>query len=160
MRHQQHGQIINVSSLGGLVSLPFNSAYAASKFGYSESLRYELLPFNIYVSLVEPGQVRRDTPETSIRGTAIGQSVYGVPPDAIAARARQLGMTARLEPAQVARVISRIVHSSRPGLRYRVGGQVRMVSALWTWLPEVIFETMIVNQFLRPSLERGCHESD
>jgi short-subunit dehydrogenase len=153
MRQQGGGQIINLSSLGGLVSLPYNSAYAASKFaleGYSESLRYELLPADIYVSLVEPGQVRTDTLHESIRSTAIRHSVYGVAPEAIAARARQVGMTAHLEPAQVAQTIGRIVRTPRPGLRYPVGGQVRLVNGLRRWLPEGLFEAVIVSQFVQP----------
>ena len=47
-----------VSSLSGLIGLPFDGAYAASKFaleGASESLRYELEPFGVKVALVEPG---------------------------------------------------------------------------------------------------------
>ena len=51
-------RIVNMSSLGGLVSLPFQSFYAASKFAveaYTEALRMELKAFGIQVSMVEPG---------------------------------------------------------------------------------------------------------
>ena len=59
MRKQGNGTIINISSVGGIVGLlPFTTAYHASKFaieGFTESLRQELVEFNINVVLIEPG---------------------------------------------------------------------------------------------------------
>lgn len=63
MRAQGQGRIVNISSLAGLVSLPFSGLYHASKFaleGLSDSLRMELAPFGIQVSLVEPGPVKTE----------------------------------------------------------------------------------------------------
>ena len=61
MRNQGNGNIINVSSIGGKIGLPLNSAYISSKFaieGFSESMRYELEQFGIDVILIEPGVVK------------------------------------------------------------------------------------------------------
>jgi NAD(P)-dependent dehydrogenase (short-subunit alcohol dehydrogenase family) len=62
MRNQGNGgNIINVSSVGGKIGLPLNSAYISSKFaleGLSESMRYELEQFGIDVILIEPGVVK------------------------------------------------------------------------------------------------------
>ena len=61
MRNQGNGNIINVSSIGGKIGLPLNSAYISSKFaieGLSESMRYELEQFGIDVILIEPGVVK------------------------------------------------------------------------------------------------------
>jgi len=58
MRKQQEGTIINFSSIGGLMGLPFQGFYSASKFaieGLSETLRMELKPFNIKVVVINPG---------------------------------------------------------------------------------------------------------
>jgi short-subunit dehydrogenase len=63
MREQGGGRIINVSSLGGRMAFPFGGLYSASKFaleGVSDALRMELAPFNIHVSVVEPGPVRTE----------------------------------------------------------------------------------------------------
>jgi len=63
MRQQNHGTIINVSSIGGRVAFPFASAYHATKFaveGLSESLRFELKRHNIRVKVVEPGGIKTD----------------------------------------------------------------------------------------------------
>lgn len=58
LRAQRSGLIINISSVAGFTSPPFQGIYSASKHaleGYSESLFYELEPFNIRVALIEPG---------------------------------------------------------------------------------------------------------
>jgi short-subunit dehydrogenase len=58
MRQQKRGHIINVGSLSGLSPIPFLGIYSASKFaleGYTETLRHEVKPFNIHVSLTEAG---------------------------------------------------------------------------------------------------------
>jgi NAD(P)-dependent dehydrogenase (short-subunit alcohol dehydrogenase family) len=61
MRKQGNGNIINISSVGGKIGLPLNSAYISSKFaleGLSESMAYELEQFGIDVILIEPGVVK------------------------------------------------------------------------------------------------------
>ena len=58
MRRHKKGTIINISSIGGLMGLPFQGYYSAAKFaleGWSEALRMELRPFNIKVIVIEPG---------------------------------------------------------------------------------------------------------
>jgi len=58
MRKESSGTIINISSIGGLMGLPFQPFYSASKFaieGLSEALRLEIKPFNIKVVVVNPG---------------------------------------------------------------------------------------------------------
>ena len=62
-RKEKRGSIVNITSLGGRVGLPFSSLYSATKFaveGFSESLSYELEPFNIRVKLIEPGPIKTD----------------------------------------------------------------------------------------------------
>ena len=57
-RRARSGLIINISSLAGIVGVPYIGIYAASKhalIGYSTSLRYELKSLGIHVTLVEPG---------------------------------------------------------------------------------------------------------
>ncbi len=64
MRSNRYGKIISVSSVSGMMAMPTMSSYSSSKFaleGAMESLWYELQPWNIAVSLVQPGFIRSDS---------------------------------------------------------------------------------------------------
>jgi len=63
MRKQRSGHVVTITSTGGIVGQEFCSAYSASKFGlegWMESLRFEVEPFNIHTTIVEPGFFRTD----------------------------------------------------------------------------------------------------
>ena len=63
MRKQQHGQIIQISSYGGQIAFAGNSMYHAAKFGiegFCESVAQEVEPFNIGMTIVEPGGARTE----------------------------------------------------------------------------------------------------
>ncbi len=62
-RKRKAGRIINISSVGGRITFPVYSVYHATKWaveGFSESLQFELRPFNIVVKLVEPAAIKTD----------------------------------------------------------------------------------------------------
>ncbi|MFQ3224903.1 MAG: NAD(P)-dependent dehydrogenase (short-subunit alcohol dehydrogenase family) [Lentimonas sp.] len=64
MRSKREGRIINVSSVGGMMAMPTMGAYSASKFaleGITEALYYEMRPWNVKVSLIQPGFVRSNS---------------------------------------------------------------------------------------------------
>ena len=72
MRSQNSGVIVNVSSIGGLTTFPMNSLYHATKFavvGFSESLNFELAPFNVRVKVACPGGVATDFAGRSLATT-------------------------------------------------------------------------------------------
>lgn len=150
MRARRWGKIINLSSIGGLLSLPYNSAYAASKYaleGFSESLRYEMLPFGVYVALVEPGGVQTGTLDRSLVAARTAHPAY----QAQRARLmRQMGQEAArtgVSLKQVAQTIARIVAARCPHLRYPVGGQARFAPLLKHLLPQRWFESFVARQF-------------
>lgn len=63
MRKARSGHIISISSLAGLAGFEYNAAYAASKFGlegWMESLRYDVAPFGIKTTIVDPGFFRTE----------------------------------------------------------------------------------------------------
>ncbi len=63
LRQQGTGLLVNVSSIGGLVTIPFQGFYSASKYALesmSDALRMELAPFGVKVVLIEPGDFRTD----------------------------------------------------------------------------------------------------
>lgn len=148
MRQQEHGQIINISSLAGLSALPFMGIYSASKFaveGYTEALRLEVKPFNIYVSLVEPGALK--TPMMDNRQMA-AQQISDYDPW------RQRALTAFREseekgpgPELVAETVLKIIESNRPRLRYVIGQQAKFVCRLRRFMPEGVFEKGVRSNF-------------
>jgi len=124
MRRQQHGRVILISSIGGIIGIPFQSFYSASKFaleGYGESLAYEVGPFGIQVTLVEPGNVRTDfTEERRQVPVPDGESAYRT------AVAKAVGTMAEDEqngvpPDDVAVAVQRVLESARPPRRVSVG---------------------------------------
>ena len=69
MRERGHGTIVTTTSIGGLVTFPFNSVYHATKWGlegWSESLAYELAPLGIRVKTVAPGGIATDFASRSL----------------------------------------------------------------------------------------------
>jgi NAD(P)-dependent dehydrogenase (short-subunit alcohol dehydrogenase family) len=70
MRARQHGHIVNIASVGGIIGFPGSGYYAATKFaveGLSESLAAEVEPLGIHVLLVEPGPFRTDWAGRSLK---------------------------------------------------------------------------------------------
>ena len=83
MRERRRGQIINISSVSGMMAMPTMGAYAASKFaleGATESLWYELRPWGVAVTLVQPGFVRSSSFERVLL-TARSQAALDDPND-------------------------------------------------------------------------------
>ena len=148
MREQNQGQIINISSLAGLVGIPFLGMYSASKFaleGYSESLRYEVKPFNIHVSMVEPSFLK--TPMMNTRQLAAHPIR-----DYDQWRKRALAAVREFEenapgPELVANIVLKIIKSKSPRLRYILGQQAAVVSNLQRFLPEAMLEQAIRGSF-------------
>lgn len=150
MRARRQGKIINISSIGGLLSLPYNSAYAASKYaleGYSESLRYELLPFGVYVSLVEPGGVQTGTLDRSLVAARTPHPAYQAQRAQLMLQMEQSASRSGIPLDHVAQTIARIVAARQPRLRYPVGGQARFAPLLKQFLPQRWFESFVVRQF-------------
>jgi NAD(P)-dependent dehydrogenase (short-subunit alcohol dehydrogenase family) len=127
------GRIVNMSSISGLIAIPFLGPYAASKFALeaiSDSWRVELRPWGITVSLVEPGIV--DTP---LRGKVIAtmkKTREAYPPEAYELYGPVFGLSERHErrgvPAErVAKAVEHALLSRRPRLRYLVGAEAKSI---------------------------------
>ncbi|WP_428262063.1 SDR family oxidoreductase [Haliangium sp.] len=124
MRERGSGRIINISSIGGLMSLPFQGMYCASKFALeamTEALRLEVRAFGIKVSLVEPGDFRTGFTAHRVRvQPEHGSSAYADQMEttlAIAERDEQAGP----DPILIAKLVEKIIRKRNPKLRYAVG---------------------------------------
>ncbi len=147
MRAQGRGHIVNVSSLAGVLGLPFSGLYSASKFaleGMTESLRFEARRFGIKVVLIEPGDF--DTQLPVARRATEGARTNDAYRDALARFKAQQDKdeAAAPTPEPVARLIARILDTENPRLRYSVGmlGQ-RIVVPLKRLVPQRLLERLL-----------------
>ena len=121
MRERRSGRIINVSSLGGRITLPFFGVYNSTKYALeslSDALRYELRAFGIVVVLVEPGVIRTNFEATAVAGLG-GHSASPYAP--AVAKYEELSKRAdrfASNPIVVAKAIARVVNARRPAARY------------------------------------------
>ena len=148
MRRQRRGHIINVSSLAGLVSIPGQGFYSASKFaleGYAEALSLEVEQFNICVSLIEPGFFKTHL-HHEMQRASMRSDDYAVLREAL-----ETTLTVAIEhgddPHKVAEMIVRIAESESPRLRYRVGNDALWVPRLKALLPYKLFRRGIRRRF-------------
>ena len=124
LRDQRSGIIVNIGSIAGLLAVPYQGLYSASKFaleGLTESLRMEVAPFGIRVVLVEPGDHR--TPLTTNRRRTDGSlisPIYRHRCDRAVARMTEDEQEGG-EPEATARLVCRVLSLRRPRLRYTVG---------------------------------------
>ena len=153
-RKNQSGLIINLSSRAGLVGLPLNTLYCASKFaleGFSEALAYELASQNIIVKLVEPsGGVRRTDFGKRVAAER-AQTVAPVDYDGFIARANAAytGLAAkRMATAdEIAQVIYGAATDGTNRLRYFCGEDTGDLVKARRELPEEKFLDLMRSRF-------------
>jgi NAD(P)-dependent dehydrogenase (short-subunit alcohol dehydrogenase family) len=146
MRERRRGHIITVSSLAGLVPVPYWGQYNASKFaveGLMETLRHEVRPFGIQVALVEPGNIK--TPFYA-RPQVSGMECYVGP------RGRAFAAMAEYErkapgPDVVADKVAAIADKARPALRNKVTKEAAQFTLLRRVLPPGAFESGVRRAF-------------
>lgn len=124
MRERRRGRIINVTSMGGFITMPGISFYCGSKFaleGISEALGKEVAPFGIYVTSLAPGQFRTDWAGRSMARTARSISDYDAIMDPLRA-ARQAKSGAQPgDPAKAAQAVLQLIDAEKPPVRLYLG---------------------------------------
>jgi NAD(P)-dependent dehydrogenase (short-subunit alcohol dehydrogenase family) len=146
MRERRQGHIISVSSLAGLVPVPFWGHYNASKFaveGLMETLRHEARPFGIQIAMVEPGNIK--TP-FYVRPPAAGMDAYA------GARGRAYDAMSVYErkapgPDVVARKVVAIANDAHPKLRNKITKEAKQFTLLRWMLPSGPFESGVRRAF-------------
>jgi NAD(P)-dependent dehydrogenase (short-subunit alcohol dehydrogenase family) len=140
------GRIVNMSSISGRFASPLLGPYAASKFAVealSDALRRELEPWEIPVSLVEPGKVATPIWEKSAAAAEVmleglsteASAFYG--PSIERSRRRALRASRAGIPAEeVAAVVVAALTAVRPRTRYLVGRDAKVGALLARWLPD------------------------
>lgn len=147
MRQRGSGHIINISSVAGIIGVPYLGVYASSKHaleGYSTSLRYELRQLGIHVSLVQPGDIHTD--------------IVAVPPsnplaayDGIREQVTALhdaNVRNGPPPEKVARVILGAIQNDTPRLHYTATTRQELFVPLMRRLfPDWLTEFFIRNNY-------------
>jgi NAD(P)-dependent dehydrogenase (short-subunit alcohol dehydrogenase family) len=154
MRQQKGGTIVNVSSVGGRMGIPGLSAYHATKFaleGLSESISYELEPFEIKVVLIEPGFIRTNIMNSSIiaKKAQDQKSPYFSLNQQLerSFKAAMENTSASSQPEEVAKVVLQAVTSNSPKLRYTVGKDAANMIQAKTTMSDTEFGGLIKQQF-------------
>ena len=160
MRNQGGGNIINISSVGGRIGIPLNTAYISSKFaleGLSESMRYELEQFGIDVILIEPGAVKSNffenadvvinnnnttnSTKTSLYSPLTQKLIKGFEPI--------LESSSSSLPSDVAKVIYQAIDSDNRQVRYLVGKDAVSIINARQNLSDKEFENWIKERFFQ-----------
>lgn len=125
MRKQASGHIINISSIGGYASYPGWGVYCATKFAVealTESLAYELQPFGIKATTVEPGFFRTDfLDSTSLVSTKKNFAEYAETVGAMRDFAASANHAQPGDPTKLSKAILELVDSENPPLRLPLG---------------------------------------
>jgi len=144
MRARRSGRIINVSSVGGRMTLPYFGVYNSTKYAVeslSDALRYELRPFGIDVSLVEPGIIRTNFEATAVTNL---KQLAETPYSAALGKYEDMSKMANKfasNPIVIAKAIGRAVNSRRPSARYVAPFSTNFIlvfkaiapTRLWDW---------------------------
>ncbi|HEY0192886.1 MAG TPA: SDR family oxidoreductase [Kofleriaceae bacterium] len=143
MRARRSGRIINVSSVGGRLTLPYFGVYNSTKYAIeslSDALRYELQPFGIDVALIEPGVIRTNFESTAVgdlerfKATAWGGAM---------AKYDEMSKTAdrfASDPIVIARAITKAAVARRPRARYVAPGSTHVFLLLSRFLPKRLWD--------------------
>ena len=127
-RSQKNGHIINVTSVAGLAGLPLYSVYCASKYaieGLSEAMVFELAPFHVRISNIEPGPFGTDFSKGSMKygsGMTNHDSPYHTFNEYFFKRHE---ITQFASPDIVAHLMVKIAEAPHSKLRYPVGKKVK-----------------------------------
>jgi NAD(P)-dependent dehydrogenase (short-subunit alcohol dehydrogenase family) len=124
MRERRRGHIVNVTSMGGFITMPGISFYCGSKFaleGISESLGKEVAPFGVRVTALAPGQFRTDWAGRSMDRTPRTIPDYDAVMDPIRATRQAKNGKQPGDPDKAAQALLRLVEAENPPTRLFLG---------------------------------------
>lgn len=147
------GRIVNITTVGVNVTIPFGGLLNASKSAFakiSDTLRLEMHPYGVRVIAVEPGAI--STPAVDKTLGDLEQAIRNLPPEAQAQYGSLIRNMARRgyemekngsSPDVVAKAVQHALISSRPRIRYRVGKHAKVLATLPKILPERVMDALL-----------------
>ncbi len=124
MRERRRGHIVNVTSMGGFITMPGITFYCGSKFaleGISEALGREVASFGIRVTALAPGQFRTDWAGRSMVRTPRSIADYDAVMEPIRAARRARSGHQPGDPDKAAQALLQLVESDHPPVRLFLG---------------------------------------
>ena len=145
MRSNNMGTIVNIGSVAGLISIPYQSMYSCAKYSVealTEALRIELKPFNIKVCLIEPGDTKTGFTDNRIFTKESSESPYKEyfkKSIAVMEKDERNGKP----PETVAMAVSKIIKKKNPPIRKIVGFNYNLLVILKRLLPSRMVEWIL-----------------
>ena len=124
MRARRSGRIVNVTSMGGFITMPGIAYYCGSKFaleGISEALGKEVKPLGIHVTALAPGQFRTDWAGRSMIRAERNIADYEAVMDPIRAARQAKSGNQPGDPAKAAQALLKLVDAENPPVRLYLG---------------------------------------
>ena len=149
MRQQRRGLIINVGSVGGIYSVPFQTLYSSSKYAVealTEGLRIELKPFGIKAALVEPGDVKTGFTAARMYASGCEKTAYGEEFHH-AVRQMEHDEQSGAGPETVVAVMLKLIQSKNPPVRRVVGLMYQFFVFLKRLFPARLVETIMTAMY-------------
>lgn len=150
MRKNSYGKIVNISSVGGKVTLPMDSWYHASKFaleGLSDVLRKEVKSFGIDVIVIEPGGTKSEMTNlgTEYLNRTSGNTAYSNLAKSVSKMYQEM-MKSASDPIVIAKLIKNGIESKSPRTRYSGANGAKMMLFLRRILSDKMFDKMVMSQ--------------
>ncbi len=137
MREQRWGRILNVTSIGGVGSMPYNAWYHLSKHGVeglSRSLRQELAPFGIAVATIRPGSVKSEIWQAGVTDIKEWNADYQESADHIANQVKEVEKKMGEDPICIAKLVHKAITDKRPKLSYTAPAHAKIALFLNKWI--------------------------
>jgi len=148
-RAKQAGLFINTTSIGGLITVPFNSLYHATKWaleGWSEAMAFELNQFGIGMKIIEPGGMRTDFFTRSF--DVARHADYDVLVNRVmSAITDPKQMDSYSTPEQIAEVVYEAATDGKDQLRYLAGGDAKATYGMRLQLGDEAFRNAMAQRF-------------
>lgn len=150
MRKQQSGTIINMSSMGGKMYIPFGSWYHGTKHaleGWSDCLRTELKQFGIKVVIIEPGGIATEFDEVMLTPMMkrSGKGPYSELAKKVAKGVKDTYQGGKASsPKIIADCISKAIRAKKPKTRYRIGYMAKPAVFIRTFLGDRVWDWLIM----------------
>ena len=147
MRENGGGNIINISSISAVFSVPFQGFYSASKAAVNSlfgAMSMEVKPFNIHITNIMPGDVKSGFTDSRLRnGSSSAYEARIKKSMSLVEKDERNGMP----PAKVAQVVLKYAQAKKGKLLVTVGAQYKMLALLYKLMPSALMNQVLYSMY-------------